>query len=362
MNRVLVVDDEPGMRAALEAHFLRRDWRVETAASAGEALEKFRRGLHPLLVTDIRLGGADGFSVMRAARTLSPQTAVILLTAFGNVPDAVAAMKDGACDYVPKQLSGTSLDILHIREDLVNKIRAAARSRAGGECIDSKKPPRAEALTRQSSASAVAIVAIGVSTGGPKALQEIFPLLPTDLQVPILVVQHMPPGFIGPFAERLNDLCGVSICQASQGEMVRPGVVYLAPAGLHMTVDRTILSRPVICLSLKPENQLHVPSVDVLMKSVASAYGSQAMGVILTGMGSDGAEGMSAIKREGGFTLAQDEATSAVYSMPKACSNLGILDKVVALRDIPNEIIRATRYRNRDAASRKRFSIEATQI
>lgn len=99
MNRVLVVDDEPGMRAALEAHFIRRNWRVDTAASAVEAMEKFRRGLHPLVVTDIRLGGADGFSVMGEARKLSPHTAVILLTAFGNVPDAVTAMKDGACDY-----------------------------------------------------------------------------------------------------------------------------------------------------------------------------------------------------------------------------------------------------------------------
>jgi DNA-binding NtrC family response regulator len=124
MNRVLVVDDEPGMRAALEAHFLRRDWRVETAASAGEALEKFRRGLHPLVVTDIRLGGADGFSVMRQARTLSPHTAVILLTAFGNVPDAVAAMKNGACDYLVKPVAFEQL------EQAAERIMAQARTQA----------------------------------------------------------------------------------------------------------------------------------------------------------------------------------------------------------------------------------------
>jgi two-component system, chemotaxis family, protein-glutamate methylesterase/glutaminase len=155
----------------------------------------------------------------------------------------------------------------------------------------------------------------------------------------------MPAGFIAPFAERLNHLCAVSICQASGGEVVRPGVVYLAPAGSQMTVDRSIPSRTAICLSGKPENQLHVPSVDVLMKSVASAFGSQAMGIIMTGMGSDGAEGISAIKREGGFTVGQDEATSMVYGMPRVCAQMGILDKVVPLLEIPHEILQATRYR-----------------
>ncbi len=350
MNRVLVVDDEPGMRAALEAHFLRRDWRVETAASAGEALEKFRRGLHALVVTDIRLGGADGFSVMRQARLLAPRTAVILLTAYGNVPDAVAAMKDGACDYVPKQMSQASLDILHIGQDLLDKIRVASDAWRGRKHLLVKKSPRAELRTAEHSSTSVAMVALGLSTGGPKALQEILPLLPGDLQVPILVVQHMPAGFIVPFAERLNHLCALSICQASAGEVVRPGVVYLAPAGLHMRVERSISSRTVISLSEKPENQMHVPSVDVLMKSAASVFGSQAMGVILTGMGSDGAEGMSAIKRKGGFTVGQDESTCTVYGMPRACERLGILDKVVPLSRIPHEILLATGYRKSSAS------------
>ena len=122
MNRVLVVDDESGMRAALEAHFLRRDWRVDTAANAGEALEKFRRVFHPLVVTDIRMPGADGFAVMREARALAPHTAVILLTAFGSVPDAVTAMKGGACDYLVKPVSFEQL------EQAAERIMAQART------------------------------------------------------------------------------------------------------------------------------------------------------------------------------------------------------------------------------------------
>jgi two-component system chemotaxis response regulator CheB len=347
MNRVLVVDDEAGMRAALEAHFLRRDWRVDTAANAGEALEKFRRVLHPLVVTDIRMPGADGFSVMREARALAPHTAVILLTAFANVPDAVTAMKGGACDYVPKQLSAASLDIRHIGEDLIAKIKAAAESRRSQHRLDLlRKPPRAaNSPARSVSHSTPAIIALGVSTGGPKALQEMLPTLPADLAVPILIVQHMPAGFTAPFATRLNHLCAVSVCEASQGEVIQPGAVYVAPTGFQMTVGRPSNSRTVISLSIKPENQMHIPSVDITMQSVASAFHSQAMGIILTGMGADGAEGMKAIHREGGLTVGQDEASCAVYGMPRVCAEMGILDRVVPLSQISHEILQATRYR-----------------
>ncbi len=345
MNRVLVVDDEAGMRAALEAHFLRRDWRVDTAANAGEALEKFRRVLHPLVVTDIRMPGADGFTVMREARALAPHTAVILLTAFANVPDAVTAMKGGACDYVPKQLSSTSLDIHHIQGDLVAKIKGAAASRHSWDGNVPRKLPRTEPRARATLPPTAAIVALGISTGGPKALEEILPLLPADFPVPMLIVQHMPVGFTAPFAERLNRVCEVTVCEASHGELIRPGVVYLAAAGSQMTVDRPTASRTAICLSHKPENQLHVPSADIMMQSVASAFHSEAMGVIMTGMGSDGAQGMNAIHREGGFTVGQDQHSCAVYGMPRVCAEMGILDKVVSLAQIPHEILQAAHYR-----------------
>jgi two-component system chemotaxis response regulator CheB len=353
MNRVLVVDDEAGMRAALEAHFVRRDWLVDTASNAGEAMEKFRRGLHPLVVTDIRMPGPrgssaeDGFSVMRQAQAMAPHTAVILLTAFASVPDAVHAMKGGACDYVPKQLSSSSLNILHIREDLIRKIKAAAGSRHSLRCLDlPRKAPRAVELTpRQGSHPPPEIVAIGISTGGPKALQEVLPALPGDLPIPIVVVQHMPPGFTEPFARRMNTLCPATVREAAHGENAKPGVIYIAPAGWHTTIERPTGSRITICLSERPRNQLHVPSADVMMQSVASAFGSLAMGIIMTGMGSDGAQGMSAIHREGGLTVGQDELTCAVYGMPRVCAEMGILDRVVPLAQIPYEIMQATQYR-----------------
>ena len=348
--RVLIVDDSAFMRTAL-SRMVASDpglWVAGTASNGVEALQKVT-SLNPDVVTlDVRMPGLDGLQTLRRIMAECPRP--VLMVSSATVKDAettFSALEAGAFDYVPKQLSSTSLDILHLRDELVAKIKAAAESRHSSDHVGvPRKPPRAVELPiRESSSSTPAIVAIGISTGGPKALQDILPFLPSDLAVPILVVQHMPPGFTAPFAQRLNNLCPVSICEASHGEAIQPGVVYIARAGFHLTVDRASNSKMVICLSGKPENQLHVPSADVMMQSVASVFGSRAMGIIMTGMGSDGAQGMSAIRREGGFTVGQDEPSCAVYGMPRVCAEMGILDRVVPLAQIPNEILHATHYR-----------------
>jgi two-component system chemotaxis response regulator CheB len=183
-----------------------------------------------------------------------------------------------------------------------------------------------------------------VSTGGPKALEEILPRFPRDFPVPILIVQHMPVGFTGPFAERLDTLCSIGVREPVQLEHIRSGVAYIAPAGLHMrVVRRTADAKLILSLDPQPHGSVHIPSIDVLMKSVAEVFHDRALGVIMTGMGSDGAEGMSAIFQEGGLTIGQDEATCAVYGMPRVCSELGVLSRIVPLSDIPTQIIQATR-------------------
>jgi two-component system chemotaxis response regulator CheB len=351
--RVLIVDDSAFMRIALSRMIsVDTDFHVVgTAAGGTEALQKIA-ALDPDVVTlDVEMPGLGGLETLRRIMSQFPRPVIMVSSVTERDKElTLNALAAGAFDYVPKQLSGMSLDIHHIREGLLAKIRAAAESRRSREHVALKKPPRAELSKRGDSPPATTIVALGVSTGGPKALQEILPILPGDLPVPILIVQHMPAGFIAPFAQRLNSLCAISVCQASQGDLVRPGVAYLAPSGSHMTVDRSIPARTVIRLSARAENQAHVPSVDVLMQSVATEFRSHAMGVILTGMGSDGTQGMSAIRREGGFTLGQDEATCAVYGMPRACAEAGILDKVVPLSQIPREILQATRYRKSSAS------------
>ena len=354
--RVLIVDDSAFMRTVL-ARMVGSDpslWVVGTAASGSEALQKIV-SLDPDVITlDVQMPGLDGLQTLRRIQAEFPRPVIMVSsTTLKDAESTLSALAAGAFDYVPKQLSATSLDILDIRDDLVAKIKAAAESRRSKEqaskehAILPRKPPQPVTMpiTRASS-SVSAIVVMGISTGGPTALEEILPTLPGDLPVPILLVQHMPVGFTAPFANRLNNLCAISVREASQGEILQPGVVYLAPAGSHMTVHRPTNARTLICLTpSKPDIRLHIPSADVTMQSVASVFHSQAMGVIMTGMGSDGAQGMSAIHREGGFTLGQDELSCTVYGMPRACAEMGILDRVVPLSQIPREILRATRYR-----------------
>jgi len=345
--KVLIVDDSAFMRMALSrivAHD--PDFSVVGTATCGtEALQKIVT-LDPDVITlDVEMPGLNGLETLRRIMAEFPRPVIMVSSVtLESAEITFNALAAGAFDYVPKQLSAASLDILHIGEDLITKIKAAAELRHRLDPL--RKPPcAAGSPPRALSHSAPAIIALGVSTGGPKALQEMLPTLPADLAVPILIVQHMPAGFTAPFATRLNNLCALSVSEASQGEVIQPGAVYVAPTGFQMTVGRPSNSRTIICLSIKPENQMHIPSVDITMQSVASAFHSQAMGIILTGMGADGAEGMKAIHREGGLTVGQDEASCAVYGMPRVCAEMGILDRVVPLSQISHEILQATRYR-----------------
>jgi len=349
--RVLVVDDSAFMRNALSRMITSESGLevVATACSGSDALDKIA-SLDPDVVTlDFEMPGLDGLETLHRIMRQFPRPVIMVsaVTEEGadNTFNALAA---GAFDYIPKQMSPTSLDISHLRMDLVAKIRAAAQSRNQHTPNSlSRKPPQSSWLeTRNDDSCCVpSIVALGVSTGGPKALQEILPIFPRDLSVPILIVQHMPPGFTGPFAQRLNSLCSVTVREAAHGEAIQRGVVYIAPSGQHMSVERSSDSQAKICLDPHPEDYLHVPSVDVLMKSVAETFGNLAMGVIMTGMGSDGAQGMKAIHRSGGLTIGQDEATCTVYGMPRACAELGVLTRVVPLSHISTQSLLATHYR-----------------
>lgn len=349
--RVLVVDDSAFMRAAL-TRMITSEPGIEvvgTAGSGADALDKIP-ALDPDVVTlDVEMPGLNGLETLRRIMSQFPRPVIMVSSA--TEKDAATtfdALGSGAFDYVPKHLSSASLDILHIRQDLVAKVRAAASSRK--PCVPTsslRKSSQSSSLEFRDFATTPSLVALGSSTGGPKALQEILPRLPRDLSVPLLIVQHMPPGFTAPFAQRLNALCSLSVREAAHRELLEPGVVYIAPAGMHMTVDRLSDSRVLVCLENDRGNSLHVPSVDVLMKSVAGAFGNLAMGVILTGMGSDGAEGMKAIHRQGGLTIGQDEATCVVYGMPRACAEIGALTRVVPLSQIPTQILQATQHRRR---------------
>jgi two-component system chemotaxis response regulator CheB len=347
--RVLVADDSAFMRTAL-TRMIESDpsLRVsDTAQNGGEALEKIRSNQPDVVTLDVEMPGLDGLETLRRIMKDFPRPVIMVssLTQEG-AETTLEALDIGAFDYVPKQLSYISLDIIKIRDDLIAKIKAAAEM--GQRPIRKPTVSAAASSTVHSTLSVVPeIIALGTSTGGPKALQQILPLLPVDLPVGVLIVQHMPPGFTAPFAHRLNNLCKIPVREAAQGEAIAPGVVYIAPAGQHMTISRQASSAVAIHLSHSPEGMLHKPSVDVMMLSVADVFHGLCMGIIMTGMGADGLQGMRAIASAGGLTVGQDEASCTVYGMPRSCAEAGVLRRVVPLGDIPAVILQATRYRKR---------------
>jgi two-component system chemotaxis response regulator CheB len=333
--RVLVIDDSAFMRTALSRMIASESGFevVGTAASGMEGLDKIA-ALNPDIVTlDVQMPGIDGLATLRLIMHCFPRPVIMVsATAEKDAEITFNALSAGAFDYVPKQLSPTSLEIAHIRADLIHKIRSAAEQSESRRTYGPFPTPE--------------ILAIATSTGGPRALEQILPVFPRDLPIPILIVQHMPPGFTATFARRLDSLCAIQVCEASQRQLIEPGVAYLAPAGFHMRVQSRLSDlRNTIFLNALPNHALHIPSADIVMQSVAMVFGNRALGLILTGMGSDGAQGMKAIFEAGGLTIGQDEASCAVYGMPKACAELGILHLLLPLSEIPAQILQATRQR-----------------
>ncbi len=392
--RVLVVDDSAFMRKVI-ANMLGSDPRIVVAGVARhgeEALAQVRALKPDVMTLDIEMPGMNGIEVLRRVMEEMPLPVIMVssLTEEG-AKETLTALDLGAVDYIPKHLQGSAVNILGIQHDLVEKVIAAHKakekllrlsgkrgqqpsrhsresgnpafpsfprkreSRGGREggsplnaCGDDggRKPagmtekaagPVALPTISALSARGTKVVAIGCSTGGPKALQEIFPLFPKDFPAAILVVQHMPKYFTGPFAQRLNQASEIEVREAVEGDTPVPGLALIAPGGLHMRVARGGAAEVAVRLSAEPVT-LHMPSVDVMMTSVAQVFSGRAVGVILTGMGNDGHDGMKAIKAAHGRTIAQDESSCVIYSMPKGVVDSGLADKIVPLDMIAGEI------------------------
>ena len=348
--RVMVVDDSAFMRTAL-SRMIDSDpsLKVVGCANDGQQALELLAKLNPDVVTmDIEMPRLNGLETLRRIMAETPRP-VIMVSSLSQegAQMTLEALDAGAFDYIPKQLSYVSLDIVKIRDELTTKIHAAAASKVRlRKTPSNSKPLSAGAPTPALQAAQFpipSVVCIGSSTGGPKALQQILPLLPANLTAGVLIVQHMPPGFTRPFAERLNGLCRVSVREAEDNDWIEPGVILIAPAGSHMTPFRKTHTRFGVHLAKTPPGTLHMPSVDVLMLSAAEVFHASVMGIILTGMGNDGEAGMRAIHAAGGLTVGQDEATCTVYGMPRACALAGILHRSVPLGQVPSEIVNALR-------------------
>jgi len=310
---------------------------VDTARDGVEAIEKTCR-LHPDVVTmDIQMPRMSGLDALSHIMGQCP-TPVVVLTGLTDPNLAFEALERGAVDFVLKPSGTISVDIYKVRQELVEKVKLATLVNL--RKVTAKIAPASPiALRAPPGTPGKRAVAVGASTGGPKALDHLLSSLPVGLPAPVLVVQHMPPGFTRSFAERLNQRSPLLVKEAEEGDAVLPGRAYVAPGDHHMLIERQG-GREIIRLDKSPRVKGLRPSADVTMRSVADVYGAGSIGVVLTGMGSDGAEGLKAIKERGGVTIAQDRATSIIYGMPRAAVESGCVDKVLPLDKIPGEIVR----------------------
>jgi len=353
--QVLVVDDSALMRRLI-SDLLESDPRIEvmdTARDGYEAVEKVA-GLHPDVVTmDIEMPRMSGLDALARIMIQCP-TPVIMLTGLSDPSLAIEALERGAVDFFVKPSGTISVDIYKIRQDLIEKVKLATLvnlRQIAPQVKPSARPrspqswgERGKVPSRPSGGRAVVV---GASAGGPRTLGHLLGRLPARLPAPVLVVQHMPSGFTHAFAERLNQHSSLAVKEAEEGDVVLPGQAYVAPGGHHMLVEKRS-GRKIIRLDQSPRVKGLRPSADVTMSSVAEAYGAGSIGVILTGMGSDGTEGCRVIKEQGGITIAQDKATSVIYGMPRAAVKSGCVDKVLPLDEIPEEIVRILAGRNHD--------------
>jgi two-component system, chemotaxis family, protein-glutamate methylesterase/glutaminase len=332
--RVLVVDDSALMRKLIP-QILARDSDIEvvgTAMDGAFGLKKIE-DLKPDVVTlDLEMPRMDGMETLRQI-TRKSRVPVIIVSAL-STEGATATFKAlafGAFDFVAKPRDAASVHMDEIAQDLIAKIKVAASSKVRNAPAPAlADQPKAKKTGFRARKEPTKIVAIGVSTGGPNALQYLLPKLPGDFPGSIVIVQHMPEGFTQMFAERLHESCAIDVKEAQSGDLLVAGRALICPGDRHIKVRRMPLGNTVV-LSDDSRVNGHRPSVDILFRSVAAEFGSRSVGVLMTGMGEDGAMGLGLIKNAGGLTIAQSEESCVVFGMPKAAIERGHAARVVAL-------------------------------
>jgi two-component system, chemotaxis family, protein-glutamate methylesterase/glutaminase len=333
--RLLIVDDSLLMHKVL-SDLVQADRQIQvigTARDGEEALLKVA-SLHPDVVTmDIEMPKMNGLTAVRRIMDSNP-TPVVMVSSLTQREALITlkALEFGAVDYVPKPSGQISLHMDSVREELVTKIKTAASANISQNKL-SASPEEEPAPTKFNGDH---IISIAASTGGPPAVTKVLTSLPAE-SPPILITQHMPKGVTKLFAEGLNERCKFTVKEAQEGDRIQERLALVAPGGFHMVVTK----EQKIHLTTDPPVNYVRPAADVMMFSMAEVYGAKNVGVVLTGMGSDGAKGLKAIKESGGYTIAQDQATSVVYGMPNIAYQTGCVDKVAPLDRIPRAIIKA---------------------
>ncbi len=363
--RVLVVDDSALMRKLIP-QILERDSSIHvvgTAMDGAFALKKIQE-LKPHVITlDLEMPRMDGIETLREI-TKRFQTPVIVVSAHTTQGAAATfkALAIGAFDFVAKPHDALSANLESIATELTNKIKVAAHAQLTKIHVETAPVSHVRIRkTQQNRPLAHKVIAIGISTGGPNALQYMLSQLPADFPAAILVVQHMPEGFTELFAKRLDECCNIDVREAQSGDLLLAGRALICPGNRHMKVRRLPLG-DIVSLSDDPRVNGHRPSVDVLFRSVAQEFGRDSIAVLMTGMGEDGAEGMNAVRSAGGLTIAQSEDSCVVYGMPKVAIERGYAIRVVPLDALANTLqAQCLTERARATESKVRTGLEATR-
>ena len=309
---------------------------VGEAANGSEALARITAADPDLVTLDVVMPGMDGLQLLPALLRWKPSLKVLMISAHtrDGADATVAALAAGAVDFIDKTTFNV-MDLEYLRREVVDRMRAVApapqangrRSAAGGRPVSRDTPDLARCE----------LCVIGASTGGPAAVQRILQALPQSFPLPVVVVQHMPVGFTRPFAQRLASLSRVRVAEGEDGMRLAPGTALIAPAGSHLRVSPNL----AVVLTPEPADAKHIPSVDVTMRSAARSRPGKVLGILLTGMGEDGAEGMVTIRAGGGVTIAESEASCVVYGMPRAAIQRGGAGWVLPLDEIAELLGRA---------------------
>lgn len=336
--RILIVDDSAYMRFTIAKRLSETPgFQVVGSARDGvEALELIPKFNPDVVTLDVEMPRLDGLSTLREIMSTHPRPTIMVssLTTEG-ARETVQALTWGAVDFVAKPSSKANIDA--IMDDLVTKIQRAAKAkvypisaqRRQEKPVENTAPRKTRHYTKTDK-----VVVIGASTGGPRALSTVVPQIPGDLPATYLIIQHMPVGFTRSLAERLNNISNIEIREAAPGDSLEVGRALLAPGGFHMVLDQNN------CISLNQNPPVHGvrPAIDVTMISVAQKFGASTIGVVLTGMGTDGTNGAALIHSSGGYVIAEDESTCVVWGMPRSVQEAGVADVIAPLHEVAGEI------------------------
>jgi two-component system chemotaxis response regulator CheB len=336
--RVLVVDDSAYVRKVVTQMLSRSPFLdvVGAARDGDEAIELVERLKPDVVCSDLIMPGTDGVEFIRKQMAIQPVPIVVVSIAGESSDRVLKALDAGAVDFVQKPTALATEKILDMADDLIAKVKAAAGAPVARmrQVAQVAAAPLTSVFTNRYD-----LVVVGVSTGGPQGLKSVIPRLPADFPVPVAIVLHMPVGYTEAYAKRLDETSALTVVEARDGDVVRPGVVFVAAAGRHLVFVRDADGQVRTRLDVSPLDTPHRPSVDVLFQSAADAFGERVLAIVMTGMGDDGRQGAAWVKARGGTVLTEAEETCVVYGMPRSVVEAGLSDGSVPLERLADAMV-----------------------